>query len=220
MNANAANALLKILEEPPPKALFLLVCHVPGRLLPTIRSRCRRLDVSPLATSDAVQVMSDLLGSDMQASQEDLALAARVARGSVGQGLRLLQSGGLDLYRQLISLMASLPALDVKSVHAVADKLSPRAAMNDYALFMQMVTDWVAAMVRSVGTAEAEFADDAERAIMQRLATPHDLARWADAWDEISRSIARANALNLDRKQTILNVFFRLEETARAASAA
>lgn len=220
MNANAANALLKILEEPPERALFLLISHVPGRLLPTIRSRCRRIDLAPLDVDDTVRVMGELLGDDAGIPQEDLRMAALIARGSVGEGLRLIQSGGLDLYRQLIRLMASLPDLDLKALHGVADKLSPIAAIGDYAMFMQMLTDWLAAMVRGVATSSFNLADPREEEIVRRLAQPGDLDRWAAVWDEISHSLARANALNLDRKQTILTVFFRLAETARAARAA
>ncbi len=220
MNANAANALLKILEEPPERALFLLISHVPGRLLPTIRSRCRRIDLASLNTDDTVAVMRGLLGTETSVAPDDLRMAALIARGSVGEGLRLIQSGGLDLYRQLIHLMASLPDLDLKALHGLADKLSPIAAIGDYAMFMQMLTDWLAAMVRGAATGRFELADPREEEIVRRLARPGDLDRWASVWDEISHSLGRANALNLDRKQTILTVFFRLAETARAARAA
>ena len=220
MNANAANALLKILEEPPERALFLLISHLPGRLLPTIRSRCGRIDLAPLAPDDAVSVMDGLLGDDAGISPEDIRMAALVARGSVGEGLRLIRSGGLDLYRQLVGLMASLPDPNLKALHGLADRLSPIAAIGDYTMFMQMLTDWLAAMVRCVATSRFDLADPREEDIVRRLAKPGDLDRWAAIWDEISRSLARANALNLDRKQTLLTVFFRLAEVARAARAA
>src|SRR6266446_4070113 len=95
MNRNAANALLKILEEPPRRALLLLVSHNPGRLLPTIRSRCRKLPLKPLGESEVVRLIGRYrpdIGYD------DGRALARLAQGSIGRALDLAGAGGLDLY--------------------------------------------------------------------------------------------------------------------------
>ena len=218
MNANAANALLKILEEPPPKVLFFLVSHIPGRLLPTIRSRCRRLDLSPLSMDDCSQVMASLVG-DRQ-SAKDRSVAARLGEGSVGQGLKLLEGGGIAIYRQMLTLLGTLPNVDVKRLNQFADKIAPRAASAEYELFCDLILKWIAWLVRNVTTGDLASVPQSEADLMTRLANRHSAAHWAEAWDKINRSLMRANALNLDRKQTVAVVFYELEQTLKAAQAA
>ena len=221
MNVNAANALLKILEEPPARCLFLLVTHVPGRLLPTIRSRCRRLDLQPLDPADAAAVMADVLAqAGEKAKPPDLDAAARIARGSVGRGLQLVRGDGIALHRDLVAVMESMPGLDLKKLHKLADDLASRQARDRYGLFTTMLVDWLAAMVRTAATGEAGYAGPDEAAVMSRLAGTGDLGAWAEAYEKMGHSIARANGLNLDRKQVILTLFFSLDEIARDTRAA
>lgn len=221
MNANAANALLKILEEPPARCLFLLVTHVPGRLLPTIRSRCRRLDLQPLEPAAAAGVMADVLAqAEEKVKPADLEAAARIAHGSVGQGLQLVRGEGIALHRDMVALMASMPGLDIRKLHKLADDLAPRHAKDRYSLFTAMLVDWLAAMVRTSATGEAGYSTPDEVAAMRRLAGNGDLGAWAEAYEKIGHSIARANGLNLDRKQVILTLFFSLDEIARGTRAA
>ena len=106
LNRNAANALLKILEEPPAQALIILVSHAPGRLLPTIRSRCRRLTLGPLDE----RVMEELLGRYSPGLAEaDRRLLMRIAEGSIGRALEIAAAGGLDLYRDIAGQLLQLP---------------------------------------------------------------------------------------------------------------
>lgn len=218
MNPNAANALLKILEEPPSKVLFFLVSHVPGRLLPTIRSRCRRLDLSALSVSDCADVMAELVGE--RQSRVDMEIAARLGEGSVGQGLKLLEGGGIAIHKQMLGLLANLPNVDVKRLNQFSDKIAPRAASAEYDLFCDLILKWIARMVRGVSTGELSSVPQNEADLMVRLANRHSAAHWADAWEKINRSLMRANALNLDRKQTIAVMFYELEQTMKAAQAA
>src|SRR3546814_16161283 len=101
MNLNAENALLKILEEPPAHSLFLLVSHQPGRLLPTIRSRCRMLSLKPLASADIAQVMA---ANEVKGSAEERAAIASLGEGSAGRARPIAAGGGLDLSREIASL--------------------------------------------------------------------------------------------------------------------
>src|SRR5258708_6970990 len=98
MNRNAANALLKILEEPPRRALLLLVSHSPGRLLPTIRSRCRRFPLTALAP----QVVMRLLGQHRpQLGKPEAQAVAGAVRGCIGRAIELAHAGGRPLFRSL-----------------------------------------------------------------------------------------------------------------------
>jgi DNA polymerase-3 subunit delta' len=217
MNRNAANALLKILEEPPSRSLLMLVSHNPGRLLPTIRSRCRKLVLKPLPE----ETVADLLGRYRPdiATEEARALA-RLAEGSIGRAMALADAGGIDLYRGLLKLLSRLPELDTVTLHGFADKLSRAEADASYRTVAELLTQFLARMIRLVARGEGE--DDTaseivtgERQAMRRLAGRRDLDQWVEVWEKIARLFAQADGLNLDRKQIVVGAFLALEGAAR-----
>jgi DNA polymerase-3 subunit delta' len=217
MNANAANALLKTLEEPSNRALLLLVSHAPGRLLPTIRSRCRKLALKPL---DAGTVTA-LLGRYRPGLDDgDAAQLAALGEGSIGRALELHDAGGLALYHEMLSLIATLPGTDAVRLHGIADAVSrTRAESGAHAafdVFAELLRWWIARLIRAraSGALPPELAPG-EGEIMARLATTGSLDQWIEVWEKITRLFARAGSVNLDRKQVLLNAFFAL---ARAAS--
>lgn len=213
MNRNAANALLKILEEPPANAFLLLVSHHPGRLLPTIRSRCRFLGLQPLPEEE-VSLM--LARRHPELAAEDRALLARLSEGSIGRALELAGTGGLDLYRQLIGLLTQLPELDAVALHAFADRMARPDAADACRTMSELMTGWLARMVRQAATGEGEETADArEAAAFRRLAARRGLDQWVEVWEKIARLFLQADGLNLDRKQVVLNAFFALEAASR-----
>jgi DNA polymerase III subunit delta' len=214
MNRNAANALLKILEEPPRRALLLLVSHSPGRLLPTIRSRCRRFPLAALALS----VVTRLLGKYRPELPEAEAEAiGELAEGSIGRALELADSGGLALYRSLLELILQVPQIDVGRLHAFADKLVRPEAEDVYRASEELLSHFLARMVARA--ARREFGTNdliaEEREPMRHLAGRANPARWAELRDQIDRDFATTEELNLDRRQTMLSAFFAIEEMAR-----
>ena len=216
MNRNAANALLKILEEPPRRSLLLLVSHTPGRLLPTIRSRCRKLALKPLPEAEIVRLIGhyrpDIADGDARA-------LARLAPGSIGRALDLAASGGLDLYRALLKLLNPLPELDAAALHALADKLARAEAEDSYRTVTELMTQWLARMIRTAAHGTEEHAEGeivrGEREGMRRLAACRSLDQWVEVWEKITRLFAQADGLNLDRKQVVLGAFLTLEGAAR-----
>ena len=110
-----------MLEEPPARSLFLLVSHAPGRLLPTIRSRCRRLTLAPLSTADVVAAATAALGPD--ADTGTLATAAEASGGSVARALALAGGPQLALRREVEAMLAALPSTDPNALHALGDQL-------------------------------------------------------------------------------------------------
>src|SRR5262249_29090682 len=110
MNRNAANALLKILEEPPRHGLLLLVSHHPGRLLPTIRSRCRRLSLSALPQAVVMRLLHHYRP---ELAEEEGEAVAELTEGSIGRALELADAGGLALYHSLLEMMSQMPRLDL-----------------------------------------------------------------------------------------------------------
>ncbi len=214
MNVNAANALLKVLEEPPPRSLFLLISHQPGRLLPTIRSRCRVLAMTPLSPDAIARVLSQ---SDVKVSPDERDDIAAMAEGSAGRAMSIAAGGGLALYRELSGILNALPRLNMVAVHMLADKVARRGADEAYESFCELLTDWLQRLIRcGAGLAGGERASG-ENAAMMRLAGGASLDRWVEVWEKISQSIARAEALNTDRKLVILNAFSLLETVAGAS---
>jgi len=217
MNVAAANALLKNLEEPPADCVFLLVCSAPGRLPVTIRSRCRTLKFAPLDSAELeTAVLAAFRAAGQAAPQGELVRACLpLAQGSVGRALRLLESGGSELYDRLIRLIARLPELDHEGVHALADELSSPRADEAYQLFFELAGDTLVRIVGHATTGQGALGAEAELA--GRLKDASALAQWASLWETIQRAKAEADALNLDRKNLVLATFFRLEEAAREA---
>lgn len=212
MNRNAANALLKILEEPPANAFLLLVSHHPGRLLPTIRSRCRFLGLQPLPERDVAMLLAR---HHPELDPEDRALLARLSEGSIGRALELSASGGLDLYRQLVGLLTQLPDCDAVALHAFADRMARPEAADSCRIMSELMTGWIARMVRLAAGGEEAPAEAREAAAMRRLAARRGLDQWVEVWEKIARLFLQADGLNLDRKQVVLNAFFALEAASR-----
>mgnify|MGYP001232511347 FL=1 len=219
LNVSAANALLKSLEEPPPRTVFLLVASAPGRLLVTIRSRVRTLDLAPLgeealrrAVTQAFAASGDEVAAGAPAPS-DWERLARLAEGSVRRLLSLHAAKGVVLHERISALLAGLPALDWGAVHALGDDLASPAAEQRYELFFELLMGAVARLV------DAEARGDGpapEAALAHRLIGPARLATWAGLWERVAADKADAAALNLDRKALILDVFSRLEQASRS----
>ncbi len=188
-----SNALLKMLEEPPPRSLFLLVSHAPGRLLPTIRSRCRRLALRPLGQADVVRAASIALGT----SGDDPALtaAAAAARGSVSRAIALAGGPTLALREKVAELLKALPATDPRALHALGDQLDRDRGLLE--VFVGAVRDWLSARL------------EAEAGNLGRL------ARIADMWEHLNRSAREVETYNLERKPLVFSTFGLLAEASR-----
>ncbi len=215
MNRNAANALLKILEEPPRRTVLLLVAHSPGSLLPTIRSRCRRFPLAPLPSAIVKQLLARYRPDLPQQQVEAL---TALSGGSIGRALELAAAGGIELYDAVLALLSRDGGIDVAALHGFADRLARVDAEDGYRAVEELVAQLLGRV--AVAAARGRPAADtpttaAEGALMQRLGGRAPAARWAELRDEIGQSFARTDALNLDRKQTILGAFFAIEAAAR-----
>jgi len=199
LNRNAANALLKVLEEPPAQALIILVSHAPGRLLPTIRSRCRRLTLGPLDE----HVMEELLSRHSPGLAEtDRRLLIRIADGSIGRALEIVAGGGLDLYRDIAGQLLELPRLDAAALHTLGDRLGHKDAAELFRLATELLTGWIGRLIRVAATGQGT-ADviEGEGRQFATLAARHSLDQWLELWEKMTRLFARAESANLDRKQ-------------------
>jgi DNA polymerase-3 subunit delta' len=190
----AANALLKILEEPPANALLLLVSHAPARLLPTIRSRCRRLTLRPLSTAEVATGAARVLGR----AEDDAELreAAAQAEGSIGRALMLLEGPALELRRQVVAQLDRLPSIDPRALHTLGEALGG-AEPQRLEAFVDTVNEWLA----------AHSANGPQ--------TNRRLIRLADAWEKVNQAARDADTYNLDRKPLVFSVFGWLADAAR-----
>jgi DNA polymerase-3 subunit delta' len=195
MNSNAANALLKMLEEPPARALFLVLSHAPGGLLPTIRSRCVRL---PLAALDIDDLDAAVRALGLSVEESDRPALAAVAEGSVRRACELIETGGLDLHAAFRAMVDGLPAIDRMALHRLADRVGGgRRGDPGLGLLADLARGWLSERVRAGGETSAR------------------LQRCADAWDTVATVVAETEALNLDRRQAAMTIVQSLADTMR-----
>lgn len=195
LNVNAANAVLKTLEEPPPRGVILLVSHSPGGLLPTIRSRCRRLTFSALPEADVVA----FVGARTTANEEDAIRLARMSKGAPGKALALALSGAVGVDDAAKELLQSLPAIDEALAQALADRFRGGEGAVQFNLLFERLAERVHAHV-------------------VRLASEGygGLDRWASAWEMLQRLPREVEAVNLDRADAFFTALAELRAVTRA----
>jgi DNA polymerase-3 subunit delta' len=194
LNRNGANALLKILEEPPRRALLLLVSHAEGTVLPTIRSRSRLLRLRPLPVAEVVRAAAAGLGRD--ADDPEVQSAAAIAEGTVARALALLDGSALALRQQVTDLLTNLPKVDPRALHALGDALAGTDA-RPLSAFVDAVNAWLSAQLRD------------------RKRSKRRLAQVAEVWEKINHAARDVEIYNLERKPLVFAVFGLLVEAAR-----
>ena len=212
MNKAAANALLKILEEPPPRALLLLVCHAPGRILATIRSRCRMMSLSPLSQEQVEQVLTQTLPDlDM----DDRHILARLSDGSPGRAVVLAEEEGAELQQKLLQIIKSLPTLDVAATYELADRMGK--AEGGWSCLEELFERLVSRLLRAaVGAELGVEAIEGENALIQKAASRAQKNSLLDFAEKSLEMMRRADPLNLDRRQTLLQIFVAAQAAFRA----
>ncbi|VFU08026.1 AAA ATPase [Methylocella tundrae] len=204
LNASGANALLKLIEEPPPRSVFMIVSHRPGRVLATIRSRCRKIGLKELGSADIADVVKTLGAPWSGAKPAEVAAAIERSRESLHGVLRLLNGRGLELDSSLRRILDDLPRIDWRAAHALADQVAPRDGGDDYETLLATVFDWLEAKVRG-GALDGEGA-------------PRQLAPYAEVWEKVTEAAQQTEALNLDKRPFVLALFADLAAAARASS--
>lgn len=214
LNVNAANAILKSLEEPPRQTVFVLLSSEPGRLLPTIRSRCRRLDLAPLGLEDLKRAVAQAwaVGDAEPPGAQDWERLAELSGGSVRRALTIASSGGLKLYERVLALVSALPRVDWAQVHSLGDELAGAAAEQKLEAFYDFLFGLLHRVVRAKATGQGSGTD---LQLAQKLIGDGRLPHWARVWEELQSEKSTAMDLNLDRKALILATMTKLEAVAR-----
>lgn len=210
MNPNAANALLKALEEPPANATLLLVAHQPSSLLPTIRSRCRELRLSPLAGADFAAAL------DQAGVEGDGAALAELSGGSVGAAVALAQSGGAEIYASLIALFQGIPRLSREDALKLADSAAGKGNDARFSLILTLFEMFLARLARAGITGPGAEAVKGEAELLARLAPHAQAARaYATLAQELGARARHGRAVNLDPAALVLDMVLKTEAEAR-----
>lgn len=199
LNANAANALLKLVEEPPARSLFLIVAHRPGLIMPTIRSRCARLLLDPLAPQTVADAIAALGEPWSEHDGAEIAAAAAQADGSLRKALASLDPQAKGFAAMIETMLAEMPRVDLAQAHRLADLVAPRGAEQRFAVLLDAAQRWLDARLRQKG------------------ATPRKLAPYAAVWEKLRAAAAEAEAYNLDRRPLVLSLVRDLAEAERRA---
>ncbi len=196
LNRNSANALLKLVEEPPARSLFLVIAHQPAQVMPTLRSRCRHLTLDPLSETDTVAALTALGPPWSTVERGALEEAARRSGGSVSGALHYLGGERLALDRDAARLLGRLPEVDWRELHRLADRMG--ADEDDFAVLTGAILDW---LHDRLGAGAAD---------------PRRLAPLAEVWEKVRRSARDTLALNLDKKTFLFSTFADLAQATRA----
>jgi DNA polymerase-3 subunit delta' len=210
LNKNAANALLKLVEEPPEKAVVLLVAHRPGRVLLTLRSRCRHLRLGALSSDQVADVLA-AHHADTDTTATSSAALATLAEGSPGQALRLASVDGLTLHGEMLEILADLPAMDIPAQHKFADRMARGGNTETYRVFSELLLGWMTRLIQTGAGHPPAMAPPGEADLSARLLPRRSLDQWVGLWENVTEDLAKGQGLNLDRKQVVLNLFSTLQ---------
>jgi DNA polymerase-3 subunit delta' len=200
LNHNAANALLKILEEPPSQSVLVLVAHAPRALLPTLVSRCRRVTLRPLSEALVAEGMAlRLPGLD----EKERRLAAMLAEGSMGRAIRVAEEGGGELFVEIAALLADWPNYEPQRLHGLADKMVGRAGSSVFDLAYEILEWWFGRFVRLASRNQRPEQDafSGESALFDRMTDRASPQRWLELWQNADQVFDRVRRVNMDRKQ-------------------
>ncbi|MBI1384971.1 MAG: DNA polymerase III subunit delta' [Rhizobiales bacterium] len=225
MTVSAANALLKTLEEPPARSLFLIVTSAPGKLLATIHSRCRTLRLQPLAPEPLHQAVAAAVSSARAAGAAGGAIdvpdgaalqeIAELANGAPRRVLQLVAVDGMALYREISGLLEGLPRLDRSGLARLSERLAGSQNEASYNMALDLLAGAVAVAVRGAAAGTSAGDNRLALALSRHLGSPQKVAQWASLWETLQRERAEVDLLNLDRRSFILEAFLRIEAATR-----
>lgn len=208
LNNKSANAILKILEEPPPQTILMLISHNVGRLLPTIRSRCRIIPLKPLSQKDFVRALSYIAP---EISGEELIALGIISDFSPGIALELKEQGALVLYNEIIDLLCSASHIDNQRTLRFCEQIgSGKKAHGNWQLFTHITLCILERATKKASGASITQISEEEGAALDKLSAMYSASIWATKWQEALSQFLLAQRLHLDYKQVALTFFHSL----------
>lgn len=196
MNNNAANSILKLLEEPPSNVIFILISHAPGRLLPTIRSRCRQIKMSSLDKNHAFNILQSNIP---EISLGDATNLLKLASNSPGIAYDFYTNSGIDLYETILGIISELPKLDITKIQKLGDDLSGKTNENSWRLAKVIINKIIIDITKQTALSSAYTQNSGS------LKT--DSERLVKIWQEINEIFEAADNIHLDRKAVLVKIF-------------
>lgn len=194
LNRSAANAILKILEEPPKRALFLVLSHSPGRLLPTIRSRCLSIRLKPLDDEPLAKALTHL-DALRDLDQDNIKQLLHLSDGSVSRALTVLNYGGAELIQTFNEIIAPNSTVDRKTTHKLCESLASRDQDVSYNFFVEHMISHVMNLAK-----QAAHNGQSQKA-----------SKLAELSGKLTQHKLESDTYNLDRKQTLLSLFSMMD---------
>ncbi len=198
----SANALLKAIEEPPPRTVFFLIGHGAATVMPTIRSRCVKLALRPLTLPDFADAVltackaGELEAPDAQALENLHAICA----GSPGRALECIAGGVLPLSQALDKIVASLPRTDYALVHSLIQSASGARNAQAFAKLCDLIEERIESLAREALAAAPGAAE---------------AAGWAQAWQAFRQRRGEMEVFNLDKGAFLMSAFSDMEHVVR-----
>ena len=225
MNISAANAILKLLEEPPERCCLFLISHQPAGLLPTLRSRCCDLRLQPLAQAQIATALKQIERAaepttypenEAQNDEQTLALA-ELAAGSVGAAVRLRQLDGLALYHDLVGVFNHGSEINQMQAIKLAESAAVRGAEDRFDMLVSLFDTMLIRLARYGVTRQMptiEIVND-EFDVLRRAAPDAIAGRaWAEIAQQIGARMQHGRTVNLDPAALILDTVFKMQRTA------
>jgi len=215
MNVNAANALLKLLEEPPADTVMLLVSHQPSRLLPTVRSRCRNLRCRSLEPNEIGAVLAQ---AGVEGDVNAPGLAA-LSGGSAGPALRLITQDGLEIYGEFIGIFSA--RTDRSRAIALVDSMAGAANADRFGLALELLDIFLARLAKAgIGMRMKTEAIPGESDLFARKCPDAGASRrWAALHQELGARARHGKAVNLDPGTLLLDILLKIHEAAKQTAA-
>ena len=183
MNQASANAVLKILEEPPAKSILLLISHNPGRLLPTIKSRCAKLQISPLADNEVASLLRRYRSN---LSEKDIAGLVAISSGSIGKAIIYSDKDALRYYDDLCKIIYAKDKFKLSDLLSYCDLATKDE--DSFALVKELILKF----------------------ITDNIANSEHIEEFAAAWENAIKVFDEAERLNFDKKQILINIIYSL----------
>ncbi|HFB2048599.1 MAG: DNA polymerase III subunit delta' [Hyphomicrobiaceae bacterium] len=214
LSVNAANALLKSLEEPPHRTLFFLIATNASKLLPTIRSRCRLLPLTPLNNDQLLAAAQAAYASYYNDTRNEIPPWKNLiasANGSPRRILALASDRGNDIVDSVEQIYRFMGNLSAEFKHALVDRLANSQAQQEYELFLTLFLDKLASLIKSSALIQR---NDTNTDKKRNPIKTEKLGSWVELWETFHRESHEVKTLNLDRSVFLLNLLARFERAA------
>ncbi|MBQ8251318.1 MAG: hypothetical protein IJY92_05355 [Alphaproteobacteria bacterium] len=188
MNTNAANALLKMLEEPFPRSIILLLSQNTGKLLPTIASRCRKIQIPRLSFDSMVEELKKLLPQSPHVE-----LLAELSDGSIGLALKIHENDGLKIYQKMNACFLPLSRMDIQALNDFADSVHKNE--DAFSLFQIFLTNWFSKTIKEKYETDPILSENL-----------------LNLYETTTNLFSNVSNIYLDRRQAIINTFLSIGE--------